>query len=184
MMLSSVLLVVLQLCSLQLIVVSRPTCRLQGDLVKSAHDLLKDLGGAFPARCLPYNANILFPRSALSFNVANHMQCDQVLSVVNESLWEAGKIFEDPEGPFPATWDEQKVARFQGLQDRIVEGASCLSGSSDVLTPYFSNVTEILKQQESAACGWKALRRDLVRFLKFTLQTHHTCFIWRSAKRL
>ncbi|XP_041673416.1 interferon phi 3 [Cheilinus undulatus] len=185
MMLSSVLIVFLQLCSLQLIVDSRPTCRLQGDLVKSAHDQLRDLGGEFPIHCLPYNANISFPSSALT-PAANHLQCGRVLSMVNESLWEAGQMFDDPDATFPTTWDEDKLDLFLSLQDRIMRGASCLSSGSSVLTPYFQSVAAVVKQQESSDCGWMALRRDLLLFLKSILQTHHSCFTWRSAsnKRL
>lgn len=43
MVLSSVVYIVLQLFSLQMMVLSSPLCRLQGVLVESAHHLLRDL---------------------------------------------------------------------------------------------------------------------------------------------
>ncbi len=41
--LSSVLLILLHVCSLQQMVVAMPTCQLEGDLVQQAHHLLRDL---------------------------------------------------------------------------------------------------------------------------------------------
>ncbi|XP_070780053.1 interferon phi 2 [Enoplosus armatus] len=184
--LSSVLLVLLQVCSLQLMVVAMPTCQLQGHLVQSAHHLLRDLGGPFPVPCLPYNTNISFPVSAFPAATASHPQCRRALRVVYESLKEAGFIFENnelPVGEGGVTWDDQKLEHFQNLQDRLVEEGSCLSSGdgAGVLSSYFSNVTAVLQQPESAACGWMALRRDLLWVLKSALQKHDTCFTWRNA---
>lgn len=35
--------------------------------------------------------------------------------------------------------------------------------------------------QDSAACGWMALRRDLLRVLKSALDKNNNCFTWRHA---
>ncbi|XP_070837216.1 interferon phi 2 [Chaetodon trifascialis] len=186
MMLSSVLLVFLQVCSLQLTAVAVPTCRLQGKVVQSAHDLLRDLGGKFPDHCRPYNANISFPGSAFPAATASHPKCRQALWVVYESLREAGLIFDDhelPVGEGGVTWDDKKLEDFQNLQHRLLEEGSCLSSvdTSGVLSPYFSNVTAVLQQQDSAACGWMALRRDLLRVLMSVLHQHHSCLSWGNA---
>nr|QTY39051.1 IFNc [Lateolabrax japonicus] len=185
-MFSSVLLVLLQVCSLQLMVVAKPTCQLQGDLVQSAHHLLRDLGGEFPVHCLPYNVNISFPTSAFPAATTNHIQCRRVLGVVYESLWEAGLMFEDPGLPVGeggVNWDDQKLDTFRNLQYRLLEDGSCLSSvnGSGVLSSYFSNVTAVLEQQESATCGWMALRRDLLWVLKSAPQKYRSCFTWRHA---
>ncbi|XP_054464076.1 interferon phi 3 [Anoplopoma fimbria] len=184
--LSPVLLVLLQVCSLHLMAVAMPTCQLEGTLVQSAHRLLRDLGGSFPAHCLTYNANISFPDSAFPAANANHMQCRRALWVVYESLQEAEQMFEDhelPVGEGGVTWDHEKFIKFRHLQHRLLEKGSCLSSvdGSSVLSSYFSNVTAVLQQQDSAACGWMALRRDLLRVLESTLYNHHTCFTWREA---
>uniref|UniRef100_UPI0037E9993F interferon beta-like n=1 Tax=Semicossyphus pulcher TaxID=241346 RepID=UPI0037E9993F len=189
--LSSILLILLHICTLQLIVVSRPTCRLQGDLVESVHNLLRDLGGQFPVHCIEYNVNITFPIPAPPASAANPRQCRQTISLVNESLREAGLIFMThtvPVGEGGVTWNTKKIERFQELQNRLMEEASCVStclsfDGSGVLSPYFSNMSAVLKQPEHAACGWMSLRRDLLRFLKSALHTHTACFTWRSAQR-
>ncbi|KAE8282654.1 hypothetical protein D5F01_LYC18041 [Larimichthys crocea] len=182
---SSVLLVLLQFYSLKLMVAAMPTCQLEGDLVQSAHHLLRDLGADFPEHCLPYNANISFPSSAFPAATANHPQCHKSLWVVHESLREAGLVFQDndiPVGEGGVTWNDQKLEDFQNLQYRLVEEGSCLSSvnGSGVLSSYFSNVTAVLQEQDSAACGWMALRRDLLWVLKSALQKHRTCFTWRG----
>uniref|UniRef100_A0A8P4KHP2 Uncharacterized protein n=1 Tax=Dicentrarchus labrax TaxID=13489 RepID=A0A8P4KHP2_DICLA len=184
MMLSSVLLVLLQVCSLQLMVVSKPACQLRGDLVQSLHHVLRDLGGDFPAHCLPYNNNISFPNSALPAASANHPQCRRALWVVYESLSEAELIFlnnDSPVGEGGVTWDDQKLEDFQTRLNRLVEDGRCLSRVGDSVSPYFTNVTAVIEQQESTACGWSALKRDLLWVLKSTLHDHRTCFTWLKA---
>ncbi|XP_044037313.1 interferon phi 3 [Siniperca chuatsi] len=186
--LSSVLLVLLQVCSLQLMVAAMPKCQLQGDLVMSTHHLLRDLGEEFPVHCRVLNTNISFPDSAFPAKTTNHPQCRQALWVVYESLREAGQIFGDhelPVGEGGVTWDNAKLEDFQNLQFRLLEEGSCLSrvSGSGVLSSYFSNVTAVLQQQESAACGWMALRRDLLRVLATGLQKHCTCFTWRDGHK-
>ncbi|XP_044188105.1 interferon phi 3 [Thunnus albacares] len=184
---SSVLLLLLQLCSLQLMLVAMPTCHLQGTLVQEAHNLLRDLGTPFPVHCLPYNANISFPSSVFPAATANHPQCRRALWVVYESLDKAGPIFNDedhvpPVGKGGVNWDVKKLDDFKNVQDRLQEQGSCLSDvdTSGVLSPYFGNVTAVI-EQENAACGWQALRRDLLWVLKSALQNHHKCFTWSHA---
>ncbi|XP_056262300.1 interferon phi 3 [Pseudoliparis swirei] len=181
----SVLLVLLQVSSLHLLAAARPTCSLEGDLVQSAHRLLRDLGGLFPIHCLPYRANISFPDSAFPTAKANHVQCRRALWVVYESLQGAEQLFEDhelPVGGGGASWDHQKLSRFRHLQHRLLDKGSCLSGAdSGLLSSYFSNVTTVLQQQDSAACGWTSLRRDLLWVLESALDLHPTCFTWRHA---
>uniref|UniRef100_A0A665WMN0 Interferon alpha-4-like n=1 Tax=Echeneis naucrates TaxID=173247 RepID=A0A665WMN0_ECHNA len=177
--------VLLQLCSLQLLVVAMPTCRLLEDVVLNTHHLLRDLGGAFPVQCLKYNINISFPDSAFPASTANHPQCRQALWVVYETLRETQLLFEDfelPVGEGGVSWDRKKLSSFQNLQDRLLEEGSCLSTNKtpDVLSPYFSNVTAVVQQQGSAACGWMALRRDVLWVLKTALREHHSCFTRRG----
>ncbi|XP_039973916.1 interferon beta-like [Xiphias gladius] len=181
MMASSVLLVLLQLCSLQLMVYARPTCQLQENVVKNTHHLLRDLGGPFPVHCLQYNVNISFPDSEIPTATASHPQCRRALLVVYESLQGMQLMFEDnelPVGEGGVTWDDTILNTFRNLQNRLLEEGSCLSSvdGPGVLSSYFSNVTAVVQQQDSAACGWMALRRDVLRVLKTTLQKHHSCF--------
>ncbi|XP_069380748.1 uncharacterized protein [Paralichthys olivaceus] len=182
MMPSSVLLAFLQLSSFQLMVVSMPPCTLQANVVKETHRRLKDLGPPFPFHCLQYNVNISFPDNAFSASTAGLSKCRQVLWVVFETLRGTKLIIEDndsPVGEGGVTWDEEKFNTFQILQHRLLTDGSCLSmvaAAPDVFSSYFSNVTDVLQQQDSAACGWMALRRDVLGVLKTALQDHHSCF--------
>nr|XP_046272202.1 interferon phi 3 [Scatophagus argus]XP_046272203.1 interferon phi 3 [Scatophagus argus] len=186
MMLPSFLLILLQVCSLQLMVAARPSCRLRADLVQSAHQLLLDLGGDFPVRCLPYNANISFPVSIFSPAAVNQPQCCRALWVVYESMQKAETIFlnnELPVGEGGVTWDNKTLDDFQNMQDQLVEEGKYLASidNSGALTPYFHNLTAVLQQQDGASCGWMALRRDLIRVLKSALHNHRACLTWRHA---
>ncbi|XP_037544515.1 interferon phi 3 [Nematolebias whitei] len=183
---SSVLLVFLQLCCFQTMLVSRPTCKLSGWVVQNTHNLLRDLGEPFPVQCRQYNSKILFPDSALSDVSANHRQCRWTSLVVYESLRGAELMFTEnelPEGEDELTWNKQKLDNYLNLQNRLVEDHQCLNTTeaSGVLAPYFSNVTAVVEQQDSASCGWEALRRDVLWVLKFTLRKHHSCFNWTKA---
>uniref|UniRef100_A0A665WLJ9 Interferon alpha-4-like n=1 Tax=Echeneis naucrates TaxID=173247 RepID=A0A665WLJ9_ECHNA len=180
---STVLCVLLQLCSLQLLVVAMPTCRLLEDVVLNTHHLLRDLGGAFPVQCLKYNINISFPDSAFPASTANHPQCRQALWVVYETLRETQLLFEDfelPVGEGGVSWDRKKLSSFQNLQDRLLEEGSCVS-----ITEYSDfKLDQSVHQQDSrcgsAACGWMALRRDVLWVLKTALREHHSCFTRRG----
>ncbi|XP_035471364.1 uncharacterized protein LOC118288895 isoform X1 [Scophthalmus maximus] len=213
-------LLLLQLCSFQLMVVAMPTCKLQANVVLKTHNLLRDLGAAFPVHCLQYNVNISFPDSAFPDATASHPQCRRALWVVYESLRGMQLILEQndsPVGEGGVTWDEGILDNFQNLQHRLLEDGSCVSmtrGSSgvsagpgsglshihsfinsfihsnapppppqlstvkgpDVFSSYFSNVTDVLQQQDSTVCGWMALRRDVLSVLKTALREHNSCF--------
>ncbi|CAB1425264.1 unnamed protein product [Pleuronectes platessa] len=178
----SVLLVFLQLSSFQLVVVSMPPCTLKANVAEEAHRQLRDLGAPFPSHCLQYNVNISFPDTAFPAGPASPSKCRRALWVVFESLRGTKLIIEDNESPVGeggAMWDEEKFSTFQILQHRLLSDGGCLSmvaADPDVFSSYFSNVTDVLQQQDRAACGWMALRRDVLRVLKIALRKHHSCF--------
>ncbi|XP_071398880.1 interferon alpha-B-like [Centroberyx affinis] len=177
-------LLLLQLLSLVLMVVAMPTCQLQGDLVQTVHNLLRDLGGPFPVRCLQHNANVSFPDSAFPPAGSAQPQCRQALWVVYKTLQGAEKVFENYELPENETsWDSKKLDDFQNLLYRLVEEGSCFSrvNSSEVLSSYFSSLSAVLQQEGSSGCGWLLLRRDLLFALQFGLQHHRQCFSWSLA---
>ncbi|XP_057716578.1 interferon phi 2 [Corythoichthys intestinalis] len=158
-----------------------PACEIPGDVVEETHILLRDLGAPFPARCLPYNANVTFPRAAL----ANETQCRRALRNLRRTLQGSEKVFEDneaPQGDGEVAWNPRKLEDFQNLQNRVVQEAECLSSAGARSYPefssYFGNVSALVQQQESTACGWSMLRRDVLWVLKNSLQKHHSCFRW------
>ncbi|MEQ2165293.1 hypothetical protein GOODEAATRI_015419, partial [Goodea atripinnis] len=89
----SVLLFLLQLCCLQMMLVSMPTCMLPGKVVKKTHEQLRDLCrwmSLVVYECLR-GAGLIFAE------------------------------YELPEGEGGVTWSEQKLDVYLNLQDRLVE---------------------------------------------------------------
>ncbi|XP_078807139.1 interferon phi 2 [Oryzias latipes] len=175
----SLLLILLQLCCLQTLLVSIPTCKLPGKWVETTVHLLHDLGEHFPVRCYPINSQVRFPDSALSD--ASASQCRWTLLVVYQFLQRAEVMFAEydlPEGEGGVTWNNQKLEHYLNLQYRLVDEHPCLNTTraSGVLSPYFRNLTSVVEQQDSAPCGWEALRRDLHWVLKSSLRQHRKCF--------
>ncbi|KAK5617717.1 hypothetical protein CRENBAI_001255 [Crenichthys baileyi] len=182
----SVLLFLLQLCCLQMMLVSMPTCMLPGKVVKETHEQLRDLGRQIPTHCQEPNSEIHLPDSALNATSTTHDQCHWTSLVVYECLRGAGLIFAEyelPEGEGGVTWSEQKLDVYLNLQDRLVEDHQCLNTAeaSGVLSPYFKNVTAVIDQQDGSACGWEILRSDLLRVLRITLHRDRKCFNWTRA---
>ncbi|XP_047428463.1 interferon phi 2 [Mugil cephalus] len=183
---SFVLFILLHLCSVQLTVVAMPTCQMLGKVAENALHLLRDLAGPFPIECLQYNANISFPDTAVPESRSSDDQCHQALWALFESLRGAELIFQEYDLPVGTTWDKKKLDNFLNLQNRLVKAGSCLSSVNDssAISSYFTNVTAVIEDQDSASCGWMAMRRDLLRVMKSTLQRHETCFSWRQVRHL
>uniref|UniRef100_A0A672HKL8 Uncharacterized protein n=1 Tax=Salarias fasciatus TaxID=181472 RepID=A0A672HKL8_SALFA len=178
MMAPRVLFLLLQLCSLQVLLVSMTTrCHLTKHLVLSTYRHLEQLGEPFPLHCRSYNQNIYFPDDVVPAAQANRSQCQQVLRVLLESLQEAEPIFmenEFPDGEGRVNWDANKLEGFLIHQNRVLEEGQCVIDSSGVFSSYFRNVTTLIEQQDP--CGWEILRRDLSWVLKTNLKRHYRCF--------
>ncbi|KAM9783960.1 interferon alpha-1-like [Syngnathus typhle] len=177
----AVVVLCLQLCSVNVMTAAVPACKIPGHVVMEAHNLLRDLGTLFPVHCLPYNINATFPRAA----IANSTQCHQALRALHHSLQAAEQVFEDydiPLGEGGLAWDHRKLDDFQNLQHRLLHRDGCLPATAATpdlgFTAYFGNVSTLLQQQDSATCGWSMLRRDVLWALKTALRRHHSCFNW------
>uniref|UniRef100_A0A3B5RA26 Uncharacterized protein n=1 Tax=Xiphophorus maculatus TaxID=8083 RepID=A0A3B5RA26_XIPMA len=174
---TSVLLFLLQLCCLQMMLVSMPTCKLPGKMVRDTHNLYD----------LTQTSSQSQSWVLLSLTVIGSLQCRWSSLVVYECLREANLIFTEydvPEGDGGLTWSQQKLEDYQNLQDRLVEENQCVSiraSASAVLSPFFRNVTAVVEQQDGSACGWEILRSDLLQVLKLALHKHHGCFNWTRA---
>uniref|UniRef100_A0A672HJT0 Uncharacterized protein n=1 Tax=Salarias fasciatus TaxID=181472 RepID=A0A672HJT0_SALFA len=131
MMAPRVLFLLLQLCSLQVLLVSMTTrCHLTKHLVLSTYRHLEQLGEPFPLHCRSYNQNIYFPDDVVPAAQANRSQCQQVLRVLLESLQEAEPIFmenEFPDGEGRVNWDANKLEGFLIHQNRVLEEGQCVS---------------------------------------------------------
>ncbi|XP_077386418.1 interferon alpha-17-like [Festucalex cinctus] len=178
----AVVVMVLQLHNIHVMTAAVPTCGLPGNVVLEAQNLLQDLGPLFPARCLPYNANATVPQAAF----ADSTQCQQALHFLYKSLQGAEQVFEEYDFALEDSglaWDMCKLDDFQNLQNGLLQESSCLSRATAAnpdpgLSSYFSNVSALLQQQDSATCGWSVLRRDVLWVLNTTLHQHHSCFNW------
>ncbi|XP_061838281.1 uncharacterized protein [Nerophis lumbriciformis] len=175
--------VLVQLGAIHPAVIPTPACRPRGDMVQKVHRLLADPGASFPVHCLPFNANVSFPRSALSNGTANGTKCERPLRTLYECLQGAEQVFKDNdiaerEGGVP--WDKHKLDRLRHLRYRLVVEDDCMSalGESARFSSYFRSVSALVRQQDSATCGWSVLRRDLLWLLKTLLDKHHRCFSW------
>uniref|UniRef100_A0A3P9P8H7 Uncharacterized protein n=1 Tax=Poecilia reticulata TaxID=8081 RepID=A0A3P9P8H7_POERE len=127
---TSVLLFLLQLCCLQMMLVSMPTCKLPGKMVRHTHDLLEDMGPRLPTQCHQLSSDIHLPDSVLSDASTKHSKCRWSSLVVYECLREANLIFMEydlPEEEGGLTWSEQKLENYQNLQYRLVEEHQCVS---------------------------------------------------------
>uniref|UniRef100_A0A3B3V5T2 Uncharacterized protein n=1 Tax=Poecilia latipinna TaxID=48699 RepID=A0A3B3V5T2_9TELE len=169
-----------------MMLVSMPTCKLPGKMVRQTHDLLEDMGLRLPTQCYQLSSDIHLPDSVLSDASTKHSKCRWTSLVVYECLREANLIFTEydvPEGEGGLTWSQQKLEYYQNLQDRLVEEHQCLNTTeaSEVLSPFFRNVTAVVEQQDGSACGWEILRSDLLQVLKLALHNHHGCFNWTRA---
>ncbi|XP_061557039.1 interferon phi 2 isoform X1 [Phycodurus eques] len=177
-MIVALVVLVLRLGSVHVMTAAVPVCSLPENVVLEAHNLLRDLGALFPVHCLPYNANVTFPCTALT----NATQCRQTLRALHQALRGAEQVFQDndlPHGEGAFAWDQQKLDYFQNLQNRLVRDGGCLSAgalSDPHLSSYFGNVTSLLQQQDSAICGWSLLRRDVLWVLNTALRRHRSCF--------
>ncbi|XP_053706683.1 uncharacterized protein LOC128750527 [Synchiropus splendidus] len=168
-------LILLHLCTLQILVASHPACWLPGHLVLKAHNQLHALG-SFPLHCLPFNSNMSFPDMNLTRPSVH--QCQRVSLLVHRSLEGAEKVFRNVT-PGLDIWNSQKFHEFQLTNHRLLKEGKCLPGdfsSGPLLDSYLANVTLNLLQPDKAHCAWSALRRDLYRVLNSALRHHHRCF--------
>uniref|UniRef100_A0A3Q2FDB4 ADP-ribosyl cyclase/cyclic ADP-ribose hydrolase n=1 Tax=Cyprinodon variegatus TaxID=28743 RepID=A0A3Q2FDB4_CYPVA len=171
---SSFLLFLLQLCCLQMMLVSIPTCMLPGNVVKNTYNKLHSLVGSW----IPGWGSLI---------VIGSLQCQEWTSLVlYECLREAGNIFAEydlPEGKDGFMWSGRNFDNYLMLQERLVVDHQCLNSTkaSRALSPYFSNITAAVQQQDDSACGWEILRSDLLRVLRRVLHKDRLCLNWTRA---
>nr|AYQ96196.1 IFN4 precursor [Anguilla japonica] len=174
------------LCALFCIsqVLSAPIkCQLDGHLIKTSYNLLKDMGGNFPQQCIKENVLVPFPRSAFASN-GTAGQSDIIRTVIYETLYSINSLFENDD--FPTDWDEIKLQDFQNIIYRQVDKSTCAGGSkpgSDdsartaTLRNYFERLASVL-QEKNFFCAWEIVRKELVRTLDFIIEHNSDSLLW------
>uniref|UniRef100_A0A673Y5U6 Uncharacterized protein n=1 Tax=Salmo trutta TaxID=8032 RepID=A0A673Y5U6_SALTR len=166
------------LCLVQVFSMPMP-CHLQGQLVRTTHDLLRDMGGHFPMECLQDNVFIEFPATAfLSSSGAK---------AIYETLKNIDTLFGTDE--LPTMWDQQKLEYFQNIVYRQIEESKCMMSSVDTsdypiraegLKTYFGNIAAVLKEKNISYCAWEVVRKELLYTLEFILKHNSDSLLWSN----
>ncbi|KAI7803334.1 interferon phi 2 [Triplophysa rosa] len=159
-------------------VCSMPTnCHLRWKLVKSAHNLLKNMGGLFPRECLDENVEIKFPKSGLQSKGLN--QKISVAKTVFKMMEHIDTLFAND--TLPESWDQQKADNFQNIVYRLTEENRCIldkrhghvddfSARDSALKTYFEKLATLLRNKDNSLCAWEVIRKELLRVLSFVLR--------------
>ncbi|XP_062386868.1 interferon alpha-1/13-like [Sardina pilchardus] len=153
------------------------TCRLQGALIKTVHDLLENMGGRFPLECLDHNVQLTFPASAFNRTAQVNVGMEKA---THEVLRHIDIVFEND--TMPLIWDQRKLDGFRNIVYRLVEESECVLNKSQpiqeddftdrkiALDAYFKDISDNLQQKEFSVCAWEVARKEILRTLGFILR--------------
>uniref|UniRef100_A0AAY5KWY5 Uncharacterized protein n=1 Tax=Esox lucius TaxID=8010 RepID=A0AAY5KWY5_ESOLU len=153
---------------------SMPTpCHIQGTLLESAKDLLRDMGGYFPSECLQDKVNITFP-APLSGSGAKAIY--EILKNI-DSFFGAEDL--------PTKWDQKKLDNFQNIIYTQIDHSKCVSGyvyidypvRAAALKTYFGNLEAALKEKKFSYCAWEVVRKQVLETLIFILKKNSNCLL-------
>ncbi|XP_028979643.2 interferon beta-like [Esox lucius] len=167
---------------------SMPTpCHIQGTLLESAKDLLRDMGGHFPSECLQDKVNITFPARALTTSSTPTLSGSGAKTIY-EILKNIDSLFGAED--LPTKWDQQKLDNFQNIIHTQIDHSKCVSGyaysveTSDypvravALKTYFGNIEAALKEKKFSYCAWEVVRKQVLETLIFILTKNSNCLLW------
>ncbi|XP_045066565.1 interferon beta-like [Coregonus clupeaformis] len=161
-------------------------CQLKEQLVRTTHNLLRDMGGNFPLECLQDNVFMAFPATAFATSGAPQLSSSGVKSIY-ETLKNIDSLFGVDD--LPTMWDQQKLEYFQNIIYRQIEESKCMMGSVDtrdylvwakVLKTYFGNIAEVLKEKNFSYCAWEVVRKELLYTLQFILEHNSDSLLWSN----
>ncbi|XP_056609148.1 interferon phi 2 [Triplophysa dalaica] len=159
-------------------VCSMPTnCRLRWKLVKSAHNLLKNMGGLFPRECLDEIVEMKFPISDLQSKGLN--QKVSVAKTVFKIMEHIDTLFAND--TLPESWDHEKADNFQNIVYRLTEENRCIwdkrnshlddfSARDSHLKTYFEKLATLLRDKDNSLCAWEVIRKELLDVLRNILK--------------
>ncbi|XP_055752699.1 interferon alpha-6-like [Salvelinus fontinalis] len=173
------------LCLVQVFSMPMP-CQLQGQLVRTTHNLLRDMGGHFPLECLQENVVMSFPATAFAASGAPQLSSSGAKAIY-ETLKNIDTLFGADE--MPTMWDQQKLEYFQNIIYRQIEESKCMMGSVDTsdypiraegLKTYFGNIAASLKEKNFSYCAWEVVRKELLYTLEFILKHNSDSLLWSN----
>ncbi|CAB1341539.1 unnamed protein product [Coregonus sp. 'balchen'] len=163
------------LCLAQVCSMPMP-CHLQGQLVRTTHNLLRDMGGHFPLECLQQNVFLAFPAAAFATSGAPQLSSSGAKAIY-DTLKNIDSLFGADD--LPTKWDQQKLENFQNIIYRQIEESKCMMGSVDTsdypiraegLKTYFGKIAAVLKEKNFSYCAWEVVRKELLYTLQFILK--------------
>uniref|UniRef100_A0A8C7DIK5 Interferon beta-like n=1 Tax=Oncorhynchus kisutch TaxID=8019 RepID=A0A8C7DIK5_ONCKI len=166
------------LCLVQVFSMPMP-CQLQGQLVRTTHNLLRDMGGHFPLECLQENVFMAFPATAFLSSSAAKAIYETLKNI--DTLFGTDKL--------PTMWDQQKLEYFQNIIYRQIEESECMMGIVDTrdylvrengLKTYFGNIAAVLKEKNFSYCAWEVVRKELLYTLEFILKHTSDSLLWSN----
>ncbi|XP_045066564.1 interferon beta-like [Coregonus clupeaformis] len=172
------------LCLAQVCSMPMP-CQLQGQLVRTTHNLLRDMGGHFPLECLQHNVFLAFPAAAFATGAP------QLSSSGAKAIYDTLKNIDSLFGAddLPTKWDQQKLENFQNIIYRQIEESKCMMGSVDTsdypiraegLNAYFGHIAAVLKEKNFSYCAWEVVRKELLYTLQFILEHNSDSLLWSN----
>ncbi|XP_014060035.1 interferon alpha-2-like [Salmo salar] len=173
------------LCLVQVFSMPMP-CQLQGQLVRSTHNLLRDMGGHFPMECLQDNVFMEFPATAFATSGGPQLSSSGAKAIY-ETLKNIDTLFGTDE--LPTMWDQQKLEYFQNIVYRQIEESKCMMSSVDTsdypiraqgLKTYFGNIAAVLKEKKFSYCAWEVVRKELLYTLEFILKHNSDSLLWSN----
>uniref|UniRef100_A0A6Q2Z350 Uncharacterized protein n=1 Tax=Esox lucius TaxID=8010 RepID=A0A6Q2Z350_ESOLU len=168
---------------------SMPTpCHIQGTLLESAKDLLRDMGGYFPSECLQDKVNITFPAPALTTSSTPTVSGNADFIVGAKAIYEILKNIDSFFGAedLPTKWDQKKLDNFQNIIYTQIDHSKCVSGyvyidypvRAAALKTYFGNLEAALKEKKFSYCAWEVVRKQVLETLIFILKKNSNCLLW------
>uniref|UniRef100_A0A3P8Y8T7 Uncharacterized protein n=1 Tax=Esox lucius TaxID=8010 RepID=A0A3P8Y8T7_ESOLU len=163
---------------------SMPTpCQIQGTLLETAKDLLRDVGGHFPSECLQDKVNITFPASALATSSTPTLSGSGAKAVY-EILKNIDSLFGAED--LPTKWDQQKLDNFQNIIYTQIDHSKCMESVETIDYPvraaalkiYFGNIEAALKEKKFSYCAWEVVRKQVLETLIFILTKNSNYLLW------
>ncbi|XP_051572218.1 interferon alpha-12-like [Myxocyprinus asiaticus] len=140
-------------------------CIFRWDFVKSAHNLLDNMGGLFPRECLKEKIKKTFPISGLQLNGSNKK------ITVYKIMEHIDSLFANE--THPESWDPEKMDVFRHKVYRLTEYNKCILGKThgpmedspsrdDALRNYFDELATFLRNKDNSFCAWEVVRKELL----------------------
>ncbi|KAJ8345455.1 hypothetical protein SKAU_G00296480 [Synaphobranchus kaupii] len=137
--------------------------------------LLTDMGGSFPHKCLKENVKLMFPDGA--YDITRESQNDDIASVAYGALRDLVKIFNND--LTSTSWDTEKLGFFKNILSRQIEnleqcvgGEMTFSGDGSLpsddngrLKSYVESLNTLLKEKGQSACAWEVVRKEVLHSL-------------------